>query len=264
VKVAPRVSSDLSDGPRNAELARLRRDIEALEHASQAQRDGQVEMGLAWTAHELRAPLAGVRAALDLIAKHLHAEPRLAALAESSAREVDRTIDTADALLAAVVRRNAVERHPTDLAAVIRDVKGSCTRGLREDDVLLEGLDRLVMDLDEDLVRVAVANVVRNAIAYRTAGTRVRVRLGLRGDEALVSVHNDGRPISTGERARIFDPFVRGDAAGTDHKGSGLGLFIAKRVAEAHGGSVAVESEGEGTTFAITFPLEGRERRSAS
>jgi signal transduction histidine kinase len=81
------------------------------------------------------------------------------------------------------------------------------------------------------------------------------VRTDGSGPEFVISVHNDGEPIGEHLRHNLFEPMVRGAAAGT--RGVGLGLFIVSQVAKAHGGSVTLASSaGEGTTFTIRLPKQ--------
>jgi signal transduction histidine kinase len=80
-----------------------------------------------------------------------------------------------------------------------------------------------------------------------------------------VSVGDQGPGVPLAERGAIFDPFVRGGAASRAGNGSGLGLFITRRVVEAHGGRIWVDSDEEGATFHMLLPVDGREpQRSAS
>ena len=82
------------------------------------------------------------------------------------------------------------------------------------------------------------------------------VAVGPDGDVARVRVWNDGAPIPEAERERIFEPFTRLDEARTtDEGGAGLGLSIARRVTELHGGSLVVGSTESGAEFVATLPL---------
>jgi signal transduction histidine kinase len=109
---------------------------------------------------------------------------------------------------------------------------------------------------DAGHLRVAIRNLVRNALAYSSPETDVIVGLEAEGSTASVSVANQGTAIPAGEEEAIFDPFVRGEAAlQTGTRGSGLGLFITRRIAEAHGGEVWVHSGPQTTTFYLQLPM---------
>jgi signal transduction histidine kinase len=103
--------------------------------------------------------------------------------------------------------------------------------------------------LDTTLIRVALANLVDNAVKYSDGGV-VTVQAAQQGNDLLISVSNQGESISAGEGEELFNKFVRGSAAnrGKSIRGSGLGLYISRRIAQAHGGDVRLVPEREGTT----------------
>jgi signal transduction histidine kinase len=110
-----------------------------------------------------------------------------------------------------------------------------------------------IAHVDAEHLRVAISNLLRNARAYADPGTKVAVEVTGGGGEVTVSVRNNGPVISAADRERIFDPFVRSAASGSS-PGSGLGLFITRRVVEAHGGNVSVDSASGDTTFRVVLP----------
>ena len=109
---------------------------------------------------------------------------------------------------------------------------------------------------DEGRLAQLVINLVGNAVAYGDSsailvGTAVKDGLG------IISVHNEGSPISAHMLETIFEPMVRGVPGSSTHRSVGLGLFIVNQIARAHHGTMTVESqEGSGTTFTLTFPAE--------
>jgi hypothetical protein len=109
----------------------------------------------------------------------------------------------------------------------------------------------------------SLRNLVSNAIKYGTPDTPVRV--ALRGEEADVrlAITNSGLPLDAADLGGIFDPLKRGVAQGerNDQDSLGLGLYIVREIAHAHGGEVEVRSEGGETTFAMHLP---RHKRGAS
>ena len=85
----------------------------------------------------------------------------------------------------------------------------------------------------------------------------MNVRVALENGSARVVVRDRGTGVPVDERDRIFEPFTRGRAGSGKRMGSGLGLFIARRVLEAHGGSIALRSSDSGASFILEIPAEG-------
>ena len=127
--------------------------------------------------------------------------------------------------------------------------------GLAEDRVKVRAFDRPVVSGESELLRGAIGNLVRNALTYSSEERRVVVSVARRNGTAIVSVSDRGPGISDEERDTIFDPFVRGRVGRASGSGGGLGLFIVRRVAEAHGGTVRLESHTGETTFHIEIPV---------
>lgn len=117
---------------------------------------------------------------------------------------------------------------------------------------------RLVVEGDGDKLARVFDNVLRNAVSYSAPGGPVGLTAKREGDQAVVSVTNEGLEIPEKELSNIFQKFYRLDAArSTRTGGAGLGLAIAKEIVELHGGSIRAESTGRHTTFVITLPLKG-------
>ena len=110
---------------------------------------------------------------------------------------------------------------------------------------------------DEDALRLALRNLVENAIKYSPQQPVVWVRWGFERDRASNQVVDHGVGIAADERSAIFGKFVRGRSAqAADVKGTGVGLAMVQHIALAHGGEVRVESEvGKGSTFILLLPV---------
>jgi signal transduction histidine kinase len=125
----------------------------------------------------------------------------------------------------------------------------------------LEGDEDAQIEGDRIFLRQALVNIVHNAVKYSPVGEtiRVRVRRG-EGNRVVVEVHDNGPGIPAEDRSKVFDRFYRVDRARwRESGGAGLGLSIAKWAVEAHGGSIALDSEpGQGCTFRIALPAVGR------
>lgn len=112
---------------------------------------------------------------------------------------------------------------------------------------------------DSDRLRQAISNLLGNAIQHSPENALVELKVRGEASDAIVTVHNGGPPISAGELAKIFDPLVRGSSVEhpkENRPGSiGLGLYIARAIAESHGGTINVTSDKEtGTAFTMRLP----------
>jgi signal transduction histidine kinase len=108
---------------------------------------------------------------------------------------------------------------------------------------------------DENLLRHVLTNLLSNAVKYSRAGVPVEFTLAMQDDAVIFRVADQGIGIPAGDRKQLFTAFHRGQNVG-QIPGSGLGLVIAKRCAELHGGEISCEStEGAGTVFTVRLPL---------
>ncbi|MEH3105335.1 MAG: HAMP domain-containing sensor histidine kinase [Sphingomonas phyllosphaerae] len=149
----------------------------------------------------------------------------------------------------------AVARDAVDLVAVVREgtVLVAARAAARGVTIAPFAGDTIAACGDYRRVLQIVVNLLGNAVDYSPAGGVVRVRARLRDAEIRLNISDQGRGIAVHEQARIFEKFVRGDDSVPG--GSGLGLYIARRLAQAMGGSLTVESEiGQGACFTLALP----------
>jgi signal transduction histidine kinase len=107
---------------------------------------------------------------------------------------------------------------------------------------------------DPERLRQIFGNLIDNAVKYSPAGRPVEVRVAQSNGAVIVSVTDHGPGIRAADQRLIFEKFGR-VAAGNSKPGSGLGLYIARSIAETHGGTVAVSSApGRGSTFTVKLP----------
>jgi hypothetical protein len=228
-----------------------------------AAKDPSKEVGIAWTAHEMKGPLVGAQAALDR-AVGIAAGSEGQELLRRTNEELAQLSDLIDPLLRWSSGADTLQRQRVDLVQVTREAVATSSFGLNADRVSIEAPGQLFVRADPRHLRSAIVNVVRNALIYSPGGSLVSVRVGADDGSARVVVRDRGPGISPEERETVFDPFSRGRVSGVDRPGSGLGLFIARRVLEAHGGSISLRPSKTGATFVLDLPVEAGWPLSAS
>jgi signal transduction histidine kinase len=205
-------------------------------------------------AHELRTPLGGLTATLEIAQQHPDiASGTLIGELLAGHRRLSRTLN--DLLVLAALDGRAQGRMiPIDLAGVVTD----CSRRSVAPGMCLRtgSLQRSVVVGNESQLSRMVSNLVDNALRY--ARSEVELSVTVCDGSALISVTDDGPGIPEADRERIWDRFVRlDDDRSQASGGSGLGLAIVRELAVAHGGTTAVRDRapGPGTEFLIRLPL---------
>jgi heavy metal sensor kinase len=260
----------ISVPPAHDEVARLARTLNAMLDRLQEGVDDKQRL-IADASHELRSPLAVMRAEFDVSLRSDDLSPAARELLESAREEVGRMSRTVDDLLTLAQfdeGRLELLRTRTDLRAQL-DVVARSVRSLADSKRLRlsVGGEPCVVDADEERMQQALRNLVDNAIKYSPPGGEVHLMTWSRDGEAGVTVADEGPGLPPEAVAHVFDRFYRTDGARRRGSGgSGLGLAICREVALAHGGRVWVESEqGTGSRFSIAVPgpVEGGPQRDA-
>jgi len=112
---------------------------------------------------------------------------------------------------------------------------------------------------DEAALTSLLHNLIENAIKYGGAEPAIHVAVTRSADDVVLRVSDDGPGIAAADRARVFEAFQRGSQASNDVPGNGLGLAVARDIAEAHGGRLELVASATGATFELTLPANGSE-----
>jgi signal transduction histidine kinase len=232
------------------------------ETASRLERQRELQLGfLAGVAHDLRNPLQALRAAAASVrpGRPLPPEQALRDRFSLVARQVDRLTRMVDDLLDTSrieAGQLSLDRGEHDLLELVRE-SVELHRPVSEAHPLVTSWPRGALRVRCDGARIAqvLNNLLSNAIKYSPGGGPVRVEAGSTADGVWVAVHDSGVGVAPSERESIFEPFRRGATHRSGIPGVGLGLSVSRRILEAHGGSIQVESEpGHGATFRIRLP----------
>jgi two-component system sensor histidine kinase CpxA len=250
-------------GLRGDEMGGLSRDFDRMAARLQALIEAQKDL-LRDVSHELRSPLARLQAALGLARRR--AEGRAGAELDRIEREAERLNELIGQILS--LTRLAVEddermREPVDLAALVdaiaRDAAFEAEQSRRQVKVV-ESVP-LTLVGNPELLHSAIENVVRNAVHYTRENTAVEIALAkdAEGGQAVITVRDRGPGIGADHLRRIFEPFFRASESRDRASGGyGLGLAIAKRAVELHGGAIGAANEPTGgLAVIIRLPLLG-------
>ena len=212
--------------------------------------------------HELRSPMASVIGSartLEQRWRELTAEQResfLALIAHETSRLADLIGDVLDTsrIEAGTFSYSFVD---VDLARLVRDSAAAAEHG--QDEVAVEAVVREPLPVvrgDRDRLRQVLVNLIDNAVKYSPPGDTVRVEAENTDGRVVIEVRDQGPGISPEHQRLIFEKFGRANVAEHAKPGTGLGLFIARSIAEAHGGALEVRSaHGRGATFTLTLPV---------
>jgi signal transduction histidine kinase len=244
------LQSALEDAARQAEaLEASRRSLAA----AVSQRD---EL-LAVVAHDLRAPLQILLGHAHLAQRDpaTHAE-RLAAVVASQVSAMVALIDDLVDLSQIESGTLRIETRPIDLVEVVRECVDANRIGqARRHELTFSAPDQLPIHADPRRITQIVSNLLGNACKYSDPGSPVRVEVDVTSRGARVTVSDEGIGIDPEALATIFDRYGRTEEGRRRAEGSGLGLYICRRLAELHGGQLTVTSvPGEGSTFALELP----------
>jgi signal transduction histidine kinase len=154
-----------------------------------------------------------------------------------------------------------IDKHPVDLAKVVGQeldslANNAAVRGLSFTYKAPKNFP--ILDIDEGKIRQVIMNFADNALYYSPEKTKVAVKLVESKGQVVFSVKDNGIGVPRGEQSQLFSKFYRASNARKQRPdGTGVGLFLAKKVVDAHGGDVLFESiEGKGSTFGFTLPIE--------
>jgi signal transduction histidine kinase len=207
--------------------------------------------------HDLRAPLTVITGYLDLLSNDPEPNVRAKAI-ESARRSAVRMEDLLEDLLSATRAEEMftpAAMEPINLTELSKDVASSLSHTSRHT-ITFKGSTVVTVLGEERRLRQVVVNLVSNAFKYSPLDTLVTVTVSEENGRAVVTVEDEGDGVAEADREVIFERFTRLTTAGERRPGIGLGLYIVRRIAESHGGTVHVESglRAGGACFVLSLP----------
>lgn len=248
-------------------ITALRQKEEILERSTQQKEVNKLKNEfIALASHNLRTPITVLKASLELLS------------GPHTAAGDDQTRDLFAKMSGSVVRLNKLTNDLLNIAALEDDEFKLVTTRANILDVVHQAVSEAqfdagqkhvtitavppekplpLLDLDTEKLGEALLNILTNAIKFSKEGGHVDIRTFQAGPQITVSITDHGKGISADEQQNLFQKFHRATSALTyDYEGTGLGLYIAKLIIEAHGGKIWVQSElGKGSTFSCSVPV---------
>ncbi len=221
---------------------------------------------LASASHDLKNPLASIKATAQLLDRRLDRPGeldrerlreglhRLDTIATRAGGLVDELLDLASLQMG---RRLDLNRQPADLVQLAREVAQERQLATERHTIRVEGLEPELIGLwDGRRLGRVLANLLDNAVKYSPDGGPIDVRLQRDGDWAAIDVTDQGIGIPAADQRRIFERFQRASNVEQKIGGTGIGLASAWHILDSHGGTITVRSqEGSGTTFTVRLPI---------
>jgi two-component system sensor histidine kinase CpxA len=240
------------------ETDELARDFNSMAQQLQERVEAQKRL-LVDVSHELRSPLARLRIALALAQEHPDGSP---AYLQRIERETERLEELISQLLASQAEGIELSDH-IDLVQLLRQLCSDANfegaaKGVQV--VLLHSVAEAIVASSGDLLHKSFENILRNALAHTPDNSTVTVTLDLVDDRYRICVADQGGGVAEQELEKIFAAFYRSDTArARDTGGHGLGLAIARRAIDRHGGEVRAQNAASGLVVMITLPRLGEE-----
>lgn len=216
---------------------------------------------LSAVSHELKTPLTAIRMFSEMLASGRAPPEKSAQYAGRIGTEAERLQGMIEGILAYTRLEEdpgALKPEDLDLGAVARESAGLLAEAFQRANIRLDLrlAPRAPLRADYNAMRSLVQNLLENALKYSRAGTATTLEVSAGNEEIVLRVADQGIGIRAADQKRVFERFYRtGDEMTRRTRGSGLGLALVKRIADAHGASIRLNSrEGEGTEMIVSFP----------
>ncbi len=218
--------------------------------------------------HELKTPLISIKGYSDLLLE-LHKD-KFNGMALSSIKQIKRGCETLEKTVNNILNTAYLESDHVKLNLtvenlsflikfVINDLKGLALT--RNHEIIVDILDNMVLKIEKERIYDVLSNLIVNAIKYTPQGGQIKIKSKKKNGSYLISVKDNGIGFTKEEKEQIFEQFGKIERYGQGWdigiEGTGLGLYISKRIIKLHGGNIWVESKGRnmGSTFYFSLPI---------
>ncbi len=220
------------------------------------------------TSHELKTPLVSIKGFSDLLLT-VHRD-KIDDYVLATVREIKLGCERLENLIQDILKTAELESESVEIKKIEEDLAfliKLCVRELqglirlRNHEINLDIHDKLITMFEPDQLHLVLSNLINNAIKYTPPNGKIYIKSALTDDYILISIEDNGIGLTNEEKKRLFTQFGKieryGQGLDIISEGSGLGLYITKKIIELHGGTIKIKSKGrnKGSTFYFTLPL---------
>ncbi|WP_239235902.1 HAMP domain-containing sensor histidine kinase [Candidatus Nitrotoga sp. BS] len=220
--------------------------------------------------HELKTPLTSMREGADLLAEGVVGEltvkqQQIANILHSNSIQLQKRIEDLLNFSALQTEKSALIKQKTNLAGILSVVLQDQNLAIMNKNLKIDlACTELMIDCDEQKIRIIIDNLLSNAIKFSPLGSRIKIWTNKVDDSVQLDIMDAGPGIDKIDQDKVFEPFYQGRSMPDSHiRGTGLGLSIAREYALAHGGSIdLVQPSKAGAHFSLTLPIHDPESYS--
>lgn len=215
---------------------------------------------MAAVTHELKSPIAIIRLNLETLQKHELDKEKKARFLGKTVGELNRLNQLCNNMLLASQfdsREYHLVKEQINLSELLDNVVHQSTVRMEKHNIKSDISPDVMVNGDQFMLQIVINNLLENASKYATSGTDIFLQLKTESNKAKLQIADEGEGIPREERERIFNRFYRiGNENTRKAKGTGLGLFLTKKIIQQHNGSIAVfDNEPKGSIFEVVLPL---------
>jgi sigma-B regulation protein RsbU (phosphoserine phosphatase) len=244
----------------SAERALQRAQDELATAYAEAQRRALLaEQMVAVASHDLKNPMAAIKMATELLGRDAHSDRArrlLGSISTSAARAQRMVVDLLDFASVRLGQGISIRRQQVDLLRVVDQCVNELRIAFGNASIRHLSRGQGAFEVDQDRLQQMIGNLVANSVAYGDLRCPITLTTDFCDEGVILAVHNHGPCIAEALVPTLFEPMTRGSDRQDSSRSIGLGLFIVKQIAQAHGGRITMTSDPvHGTTFSIHLPF---------
>ncbi|HYD33611.1 MAG TPA: ATP-binding protein, partial [Methylophilaceae bacterium] len=225
--------------------------------------DMEKQRFLRHVSHELKTPLTAIREGSELLSDEIGGpltsqQREIAGILRESSLRLQKMIENLLHYTAVQYKKPQLRMDKVELGALMDEVLENYALTLKSKQINIEReFQATPMRADQEKLKTVMDNLISNAVKYTPGNGNIRISVEPEGQFGVIEVHDGGPGVMAADRAKLFDPFYRGDGMYDSLvSGSGLGLSIAKEYVEAHGGEILLLPSEQGAHFRVRLPLD--------